>query len=182
MEIDETTGLPEVAEGRYWVVENASFLWDYGKKVLRVSLYHDVEVKKTRMIEKEEPTGWFWRTKTVLIKEEYTETEREVLGSGSLREYETVTAEGLKSLKPGWQHMKATVSDHRPNYRSNTFYSYNVVQPDLYHTWYDHPETPESIRAVAEKIAERVRKSEEAQAARANLIGVYPPKKLEGSK
>lgn len=182
MEIDETTGLPAVAEGQYWVVGDASYLWDSGKKVLRVSLCHDVEVKKTRTVEKEEPTGWFWRTKAVTVEEEYTETEREVLGFGTLREYETVTEEALGDLKPGWQYMKATTPDWRSDYRSNMIYAYDVVKPDLYHTWYDHPETPESIRAVAEKVAKQVREREESRSARANLIGVYPPKKLEGSE
>lgn len=180
MEIDETTGLPEVAEGQYWKVEVLTNQQNPGDTTLAVTLYETKEVVKTRIIEKEEP-GWFWRTKTVRVEEEYTGTTSEFVDRESLREYEIVTEAGLKNLKPGWNYVKQHTyeSINTGNYM---YSSYKVTKPDLYYTWYDHPETPESIRAAAVKIVERVRKRETKQETRDSLIGVYPPKKLEGSE
>lgn len=190
MTIDIATGLPEVPEGHYWEVTQAN--WPVSN-TLRVELRVEKEITKTKTVWDELPKKWYqFRPDVEERTVQYTEPGSECVDWEALIDEQVhfFNNESTRPAGPGWEPetkpLRTTYwTGLPPEYTTQVV---NVNSGSTYLKYYRrHPNTPECVRAAAEKIFERVEKKLEKEAAllreaeaRANLIGKYPPKTLKG--
>lgn len=185
MTIDALTGLPELPEGRFWEVVETNYPILH---TLRVDLREEAVVTKTKTVMAKLPKKWYQtKSRTEEQTVEYTAVGSELVDSEYLLDDHVhfFDMEDTQPDGPGWEPELKLVA--HPTWFSLQAVAHVNADSTCLRYYRRHPNTPDSVRAAAEKILEREEKKREKDAAllreaeeRAMLVGKYPPKTLKG--